>query len=243
MRSASIRHFVTFNVTNVSIITSDLDTVGCTGMGAIGSICNCIANFSAINSFPGFNGSSSEISLVTGRVSRGFVARLHGAPTCHGTRRALSLLAVASGMVCNGRATTAPSNEGSNSTFTPNTGPVRGHRRGNTLTSLGSITGLDCCSYHSNVSGAFSVIPSTLNHRRGREIAGLIAVLSNCFTGGTRRVGVGILGHRALVSTCGGPRTCPGLAVHISNCTIGFRGLSGRRRHRMVDHAFRRMVW
>lgn len=200
-------------------------------------------SFRAANSFPGCKGSSSHISGVTGTLLRSAVTRLHGAPTCEGTRRALSTLAVASGIICNGGANSAPSKEGGNRPFTPNTGPVRGHRGGNTLTSLGSITGVPCSRYHSKVSGAFSVIPTTLNGAESREATGLISVLSNCFGGNTRRLGIGIVGHRVLIRTCGSPAGCPGLAVHISNCTIGFRGLSERRRDRIVGEAFRRAVW
>ncbi len=199
--------------------------------------------FSVRNSFPGCKGSSSHISSVTMRLYRVFSGRLGGAPTCEGTRRALSVLAVASGIVCNGGAKTAPSNETSNCPFTPNTGPVRKHSTVKTLTSLGSITGLPCRGYLSNVSGAFAVAPSTLNGGPSTRVRGLMQLVSKCFTRETRRLGMGILGHRLLVSTCRRPRGCPGLAVHISNCTIRFAHLAQSGRLRIVSEAFRRDIW
>lgn len=241
--SASPHVGLTCNMTNLSVTVSSLSTVGCNGMHTGHGSVNLARNFSVRGACPYFNGSSSHMSRLKMSLICFFDRRLGGRPMCGGTHPALSLLAVASGMVCNGGANTAPSNHTGKITFTPNTGPVRKHSGGNTVTSLDSMTGLHCHSTRSNVDGAFSVMPGSLKISQRAHVRGLVAVVSNCFAGKTRRLGMGILGHRVLRSTVRRPRGCPRLAVHMSNCTMGFVGLDHRRRLRMVDHSFRREVW
>lgn len=234
---------LTCNMTKLSVTVSSLSTVGCTAMATHQGSVNLARNFSVGNRFPYFNGSGSGMSRLNMSLICCFDRRLGGLPICGGTHPALSLLAVASGIVCNGGANTAPSKHTGNVTFTPKTGPVRKHSGGNTVTSLDSITGLHCHSSRSNVDGAFSVMPGSLKTSTRSHVRGLVAVVSNCFAGNTRRLGIGMLGHRVLRSTVRRPRGCPRLAVHMSNCTIGFVGLDHRRRLRILDHSFRRHFW
>lgn len=170
-------------------------------------------------------------------------AGVGGRRLCHKTGLSASILAVASGIICNGGAKAAPGNHRGKGPFSPNTGPTCNTRRGNTLTSLLSMTGVPCGCTASNVSGAFTIAPSALNRSRRAYSGALMGVVGKCVGGGNRRLGVGIFGHSALVSTRGRPRGCPALAVHISKCYMCFTSLAGRRRSSMVSEAFRSRVW
>lgn len=191
-----------------------------------------------------FKGGSSHASDVTISVARGFVRCLHRRRACHGTAPARSVLAVASGIICKGGAKAAPSNHPNNAPFTPKTGPVGKHSAGKTITTLTSITGLPFRRTRSNVSCAFTISPTALNGRHSVRVGGLIDLLSNCFApSNNRRLGIGIFSGSLLISTVRRPRGCPRLAVHISNCTIGFIGLAHRRRLSIVSHAVGDDLW
>lgn len=158
---------------------------------------------------------------------------------------AASVLAVASGIMCNGTAKSLPSKEGTKRPLSPKTGPSCNTRRDKLLTSLGSITGLPCRLTLSKVSGARAVGPNTLKRSSRRHGRGLTRMLSKCFSRKTRRLGIGMFNISGLGSTVRRPRgpRCTGFAVHMSKCTIGFVSLAHRRRLSIVTEAYRSRVW